>query len=370
MRLIACVILMSALASVEGSDDSVADNPVSYTDNLKCGPNALLAFLILSGRPQTTLAELGNIPVTSEGASLLSLRDAANQLGVKTEVRHYAIDALDSLPLPAIVLFKPQHFAVIYKVDHEHFYLIDGTTALPDVGRKSRLPDFWTGYALIEKRTLGGLPWHLRWVIVTALALLGAECAVLGYILWRRRLRNPKDRGREPTTPRPTCAGLGFICLAVFLLFPAARAGTPVAHPWRQAANGGVNVLYAYLAANGREADYSALVKKQAGNAAAEQYTVSTLAQMASSHGARLRAVWLTAHSDQVGHRFRFEPDRIPVDVGQRSGVCRTVSRSEATLGFVNYSLKVCQSSTLMRISSGGRCLGRVVGQETGPQGA
>lgn len=50
-------------------------------------------------------------------------------------------------------------------------------------------------------------------------------------------------------------------------------------------------------------------------------------------------AIAIVAHSDEIGHGFRFDPDRIPVDVGQRSGVCRTVSRSEATLGFVNYSL-------------------------------
>ena len=56
---------------------------------------------------------------------------------------------------------------------------------------------------------------------------------------------------------------------------------------------------------------------------------------------------WLSdADSDEIGHRFRFYPDRIPADVGQRSGVCRTVARSEATLGFVHYSLQVRQSST------------------------
>jgi hypothetical protein len=51
------------------------------------------------------------------------------------------------------------------------------------------------------------------------------------------------------------------------------------------------------------------------------------------------------AHSDEIGHRFRFDPDRIPADAGQRSGVCRTLSRSEATLGFVNYSVQIRQSS-------------------------
>ena len=66
---------------------------------------------------------------------------------------------------------------------------------------------------------------------------------------------------------------------------------------------------------------------------------------MQTQAGARERGVECVellaegAHSDEIGHGFRFDPDRIPVDVGQRSGVCRTVSRSEATLGFVNYSL-------------------------------
>ncbi|CAG0971970.1 hypothetical protein ARNL5_01760 [Anaerolineae bacterium] len=34
------------------------------------------------------------------------------------------------------------------------------------------------------------------------------------------------------------------------------------------------------------------------------------------------------AHSDQIGHRFRFNPDRIPADVGQRSDSIRTAFRT------------------------------------------
>jgi hypothetical protein len=56
------------------------------------------------------------------------------------------------------------------------------------------------------------------------------------------------------------------------------------------------------------------------------------------------------AYSDEIGYRFRFSPDRIPADVGQRSGNIRTVSRSEATLGCVNYSVGIRQSSLAQAI--------------------
>ncbi len=45
-----------------------------------------------------------------------------------------------------------------------------------------------------------------------------------------------------------------------------------------------------------------------------------------------------TAYSDEIGHGFRFLSDSNPGDVGQSSGIDRTDSRSEATLGLVNYS--------------------------------
>lgn len=55
-----------------------------------------------------------------------------------------------------------------------------------------------------------------------------------------------------------------------------------------------------------------------------------SLASLAAKQGLSRRAgpVLLTQGFVRIpaafGHRFRFDPDRNPVDVGQRSGVCRT----------------------------------------------
>jgi hypothetical protein len=83
-----------------------------------------------------------------------------------------------------------------------------------------------------------------------------------------------------------------------------------------------------------------ALGKQALGEAKFRYVTALTDPQVrALLKAGKLQMELFDAHSDEIGHRFRFDPDRIPADVGQRSGVCRTVSRSEATLGFVNYSL-------------------------------
>ena len=70
------------------------------------------------------------------------------------------------------------------------------------------------------------------------------------------------------------------------------------------------------------------------------------------------------ADSNEIGHLFRFHPDTIPADVGQRSGVCRTVSRSEATRGFAKYSARFRQSSSRFMLSEGRSVPGTSRGQE------
>ncbi len=318
--LVACVYLwLSAVTSVWASSGDSVVNPSLYAEALKCGPNSLLAFLILAGRPETLAQELENIELGHEGASLLSLRNAARKLGVETEVRRYRVEDIDLLPLPAIVQFTNSsysvfkgHFVVIYKIDREHFYLIDGTTGFRDRGLKSRLPAFWTGYAL-TKKTFGiaGRGWLLNVVFVMLLLM---ECAILTGIISYRRNRDEfrssektkteagidsqipakdfQSRGSGSAAPGPRLIffGVSFLLLS---FSQCARADAPVSNAWRCAANGGVNVLYCYLAANGKRCDYRHLVNEQAAAVGTGPYTMSTLADLSARHGLPLRAVRL-----------------------------------------------------------------------------
>ena len=124
LRLVVHVLLLCGSAVSARTHDPSPSAKATSTDEIRCGPNSLLAFLILLGRKETTLEEIGDIHLDHGGASLLSLRDAARRLGVATEIRHYRLEELDFLPLPAIVLFANpgkgtggNHFVVIYKVD-------------------------------------------------------------------------------------------------------------------------------------------------------------------------------------------------------------------------------------------------------------
>lgn len=140
--------------------NNLPTNSLKYKEVLHCGPNSLFTFLILSEHPEVTLEQLQSLPVTSDGTSLLALRDAAKQFHVNAEVRHYRPQEIDHMPLPAIAQFKtssasitPYHFGVIYKIDSSHIYLLNGTTGFKESVRRSRLVAFWTGYVMAEKRS-------------------------------------------------------------------------------------------------------------------------------------------------------------------------------------------------------------------------
>jgi ABC-type bacteriocin/lantibiotic exporter with double-glycine peptidase domain len=184
---VACaMVAMEAMAAVseEGRGGKV------------CGPNALFMFLILSGHPEVELKQLQGIPVTGEGSSLLALSQAARRVGLETEIRRYRPEAIEALPLPAIVQFRnaagpgaTHHYLVIYKVGREYYYLIDGSTGLVRSGHRSRLANFWTGYALVAKPPAGvwgALKSHPA-LSAGALVLLESAGLALGWLYWVQR---------------------------------------------------------------------------------------------------------------------------------------------------------------------------------------
>lgn len=130
-----------------------------------CGRNALYIFIIISsGENAISFDEVkAAVPVSAPyGTSFKSLLEAASKLGFKSEVRMYNPRDHASVPLPAIVHINDgpiktmAHFDVMYKRDADYVYLIDGTTAQPYKTRHSRFSesDWWTGYALIRKRSI------------------------------------------------------------------------------------------------------------------------------------------------------------------------------------------------------------------------
>lgn len=197
--LVTWVGLLLSIVPLRASASDIVTNSLklNYAEVLRCGPNALFMFLMMSGQEAVSFEDLlRSVPISSEGASMLALRDVARRCGVPAEVRQYEPQEIDWMPLPALIQTKkdqviiPHHFDVVYRVDGERVYLLDGTTGEKDYIRRSKLANFWTGYALIHPQSLGATVTDRYWhVLVGFLGL--ANCAVVfGWLRNARRRRH------------------------------------------------------------------------------------------------------------------------------------------------------------------------------------
>ena len=153
----------STWPAIEEHSTSRVERSKQSTDYaLRCGPNAFYMFLVLSGVPHVKYEKLTEISKAEHGMSLFDMRKAAKEYGLNTEIRQYDLDDIASLPLPAIMVFHsarnaplPFHFGVLYKVDAQRIYFIDGTTGQKNWHfRSSRLFNWWTGVAMTERKPL------------------------------------------------------------------------------------------------------------------------------------------------------------------------------------------------------------------------
>lgn len=146
--------------------------------SLSCGPNSLFIFLILSGRRNVSREQLESIPISSSGSSLLDLQRAAKQFNCNVNIRKVEAEEVDLINLPAIGQFRtgpsvssdPLHFNVIYKVDTDRIYLLDGTTGFKFYIKRAKLQNLWTGFVLSEKKdfltSIGAAGWQVLLICI------------------------------------------------------------------------------------------------------------------------------------------------------------------------------------------------------------
>ncbi len=85
-------------------------------DAMDCGPTCLRIVAKHFGR-HYNLETLRNLTwKTREGVSLLTISDAAEKIGFRTQGARLTIDKLSEIPLPAILHWNQYHFVVLYKV--------------------------------------------------------------------------------------------------------------------------------------------------------------------------------------------------------------------------------------------------------------
>lgn len=135
---------------------------LDYREALECGPNALFMFLILAGHNEVQFRQLQSLPLSPDGVSLLTLCQAAKLYGVRAQVRHYRTNEIGSIPLPAVIALEtsrtsltPFHFDVLYKVQENRLFLLNGTTGEPFEIPIHKMPIFWKGYAMIAPQSSG-----------------------------------------------------------------------------------------------------------------------------------------------------------------------------------------------------------------------
>ncbi len=92
---------------------------------MQCGIACLTMICRYYGK-NYSLATLSEIcHATNEGVSLLSISDAAEQLGMHTIIGYSSVTKLSKVTLPCILHWNQNHFVVLYKIKRGKYYVAD-----------------------------------------------------------------------------------------------------------------------------------------------------------------------------------------------------------------------------------------------------
>lgn len=158
-----------------------------------CGASCMYFLLRLHDIDVSLEQMADEIPVTGQGASLLDLKNAAEQNGMPVEVLEVTPDELARLELPLIALMgtdpekTPGHYIVLSKVTEEGVMGIDGTTTGRISFTATAFNKEFSGFVLSPQRTTD-------WLGIFRLVVIGVciiESCLLAYFLscWLYRSR-------------------------------------------------------------------------------------------------------------------------------------------------------------------------------------
>lgn len=101
--------------------------PVEYQmDSQDCGPASLKIIAKYFGKFYSLQYLRDRCGITKEGVSLLDLSTGAESIGLRTlAIKCVMDDVVNSIPLPAIVFWKENHFVVVYGTDKRYVYVSD-----------------------------------------------------------------------------------------------------------------------------------------------------------------------------------------------------------------------------------------------------
>ena len=116
----------------------------TQTESKDCGPTSLKIIAKHYDRVLNiqTLRELSE--TTREGSNLLTLSDAAENIGFRTLGVKLCANDLQETPLPCILHWNKNHYVVLYKIKKGTYYISDPAIGLLEYSQKEFIK-FWIG---------------------------------------------------------------------------------------------------------------------------------------------------------------------------------------------------------------------------------
>lgn len=101
--------------------------PVEYQmDSQDCGPASLKIIANYFGKYYSLQYLRDRCGITNKGVSLLDLSTGAESIGLRTLAMKCTIDdVVNSVPFPAVVFWKDNHFVVVFHADKKHVWVSD-----------------------------------------------------------------------------------------------------------------------------------------------------------------------------------------------------------------------------------------------------
>jgi ATP-binding cassette subfamily B protein len=123
-------------------------------DHKDCGPTCL-KIIAKHYNKVVSIQQIRQLSETNrEGSSLLGLSDAAEKMGFRSLGIKIDLEKVDDIPLPCIVHWNKNHFAVLYKVKKEQYYISDPAHGLINY-TKAEFIKHWIGHNANEQTQEG-----------------------------------------------------------------------------------------------------------------------------------------------------------------------------------------------------------------------
>ncbi len=266
----------------------LVEDSAMQSQRVACGPNALYMFLAAHGMALPYEEIRARLAMKPEGCTMLALRDAATQCGIRARVVKCSAADLKHVALPAILHFNGRvnfgdnvkHYVLLTSVSDEGIEYLDGTTAWHEVITLKKFATISDGYVLERCGTsdLGSIS-----LLVSIIVLMGAVASLRRHSL--------------ATRVRAGLTTMALFLAALDFGARAADAGTPNTRDspalsadvvWRAPAADAINALDLYCKvikhAACRETIAQSLPHTQ-------RVTIAQLAEAARARGVSLQAV-------------------------------------------------------------------------------